>query len=355
MFRRFITFSLSSLLIFGLSACSTPAASDTSGDDTPYSSPENDTGSSSFPDSEASESSASSVSESDSTAVESNTDSVRTAYISGPDGSISISVPENMDYELLEVDEENLVCADYGINLFFKDDPDNYVQIGHGFLGVCGTGLEEKEITLAGDTAYCGFYDGSDKWDFIIFEGEEFFVNNFFSDKWSEDISSELISVLDTLEFNTTSAEKATAYNKPDSENHKYGIVLSAKNITPKKALLKVRRYKKDSDYEITFGEDFILEKKTKDGWKEVDLVVDGAYGYNDVAHIVSDDYDESGSAYTTYKYNWAWLYSKIGKGKYRIRVNFQVFDNDALKDSFSLYAYFKMRNLKKQDNRKEI
>ena len=249
-----------------------------------------------------------------------------------------------MDYELLEVDDENLVCADYGINLFFTDDPDNYIQIGYGFLGVCGTGLEEKEITLAGDTAYCGFYDGSDKWDFISFEGKNagIFANNFFSAEWSENIDSEFMNVLDTLEYDPDTKSGAIAYYKSDSENTRYGIYLTAKNITSTGAMLQISRYKDKNDYEITFGEDFILEKKTNDGWKEVDIAATGEYGYNDIALIVSDDYDETDTAYTTYDYEWDRIYGEIGSGKYRIRVNFQISDNDSLKDSFSLYAYFR-------------
>ena len=38
-------------------------------------------------------------------------------------------------------------------------------------FGVCGTGLEQKRITLGNYTASAGYYDGKENWDFLVFEG----------------------------------------------------------------------------------------------------------------------------------------------------------------------------------------
>jgi len=66
---------------------------------------------------------------------------------------------------------------------------------------VCGTGLEEVEIELAGDMARAGYYDGSDIWSFIVFLGKN---NNVVAttnsvEDWWEKYGDQVMQILDSV------------------------------------------------------------------------------------------------------------------------------------------------------------
>ena len=72
-------------------------------------------------------------------------------------------------------------------------------------FGVCGTGLEEKHMTLGGYDACVGYYDGAECFDFIILpDGEDTFVvtrdydcDGIVSDDELKSACDELLAMLD--------------------------------------------------------------------------------------------------------------------------------------------------------------
>jgi hypothetical protein len=124
---------------------------------------------------------------------------------SGPYGTISITLPKEWSYTLCEVDDTKLKVGDYGIHFYPSEEKWGYVEVAYASLfGVCGTGLETKEVTLAGDKAEMGFYDGSDIWEFVAFEGknEKIVASTSGVSSWWAKYSEEVLEILNTLSYN---------------------------------------------------------------------------------------------------------------------------------------------------------
>ena len=91
----------------------------------------------------------------------------------GTDGSITLTIPEGWKYEISKKGDDSIhdgITYD-GIR-FWPEDREGKIGLYYydtGF-GVCGTGLEEHDITLAGgQQGSMGTYDNGDVWDFIAF------------------------------------------------------------------------------------------------------------------------------------------------------------------------------------------
>jgi hypothetical protein len=79
-----------------------------------------------------------------------------------------------------------------------------YIEVGyHSWFGVCGTGLEEVETTLAGDSALIGSYDGSKVWDYVLFDGANKGIVAIASEneEWKQTELDEALTILDTLTY----------------------------------------------------------------------------------------------------------------------------------------------------------
>ena len=62
-----------------------------------------------------------------------------------------------------------------------------------------------------------------------------------------------------------------------------------------------------------TYGEEYRIDKYSDGKWEEVDVVVDGNYGWNSIGYHVDDNKE------LDLDINWKWLYGSLDKGKYRI------------------------------------
>lgn len=86
---------------------------------------------------------------------------------------------------------------------FYKSDENKKVTLYSyaNFFGVCGTGLEMKELELEdGNTANVGFYDDNEKWSFITFDisEEEIVAHN---EGLTLEESNEALSMFKTLKL----------------------------------------------------------------------------------------------------------------------------------------------------------
>lgn len=126
--------------------------------------------------------------------------------VSNENKTVSIPLKENEDLfvDLLdgwqyEISEEESDRYEYAINFFRSDKSDKMTLYAYNDrFGVCGTGLEVKDITLDdGNTVSVGFYDGSQKWSYITF-GNDIVMQN---EGLSLEESNEALSMIKTIKF----------------------------------------------------------------------------------------------------------------------------------------------------------
>ena len=70
-------------------------------------------------------------------------------------------------------------------------------------FGVCGTGLKEEPLTLAGDSVSAGYYDGNKNWTFLSFQGKNSGIVAWADPNagWFAGKGDQLLAVLDTVEW----------------------------------------------------------------------------------------------------------------------------------------------------------
>lgn len=71
-------------------------------------------------------------------------------------------------------------------------------------FGVCGTGLECKEVVIGGHSCSMGIYDNSDAWSFITIDVEsdvDYFIWNYAQDSWWNEYGTEAMEILDTINY----------------------------------------------------------------------------------------------------------------------------------------------------------
>jgi hypothetical protein len=129
---------------------------------------------------------------------------------SGAYGSISIVLPNGWSYVLCS-DSESLINGKYGIRFYPDDVSEGYVEIAYtDIVGLCGTGLSEEEVTLAGDKAFICTYDNKTYWDLVIYGGNNKGITAFTYDTgdWWEQYGNQVLDILDTLSFETNKIYK---------------------------------------------------------------------------------------------------------------------------------------------------
>lgn len=265
----------------------------------------------------------------------------------GPFGTISITIPDGWKYKVCDVGEAGLYMGgDYGIIFWPEDSGENggHIELAYAqFFGVCGTGLYEENLTLAGDKAYAGYYDGSKIWDFVCFEGvnEGVVAEAYAMDKWCDERKDEAMEILDSMTFEPDKGEGAIGVDGKGSDNVEIGLVASIKHITGKSGTIVFDQYEdEDSDIgELSFGEDFALQKKNGDGaYETVPVVIDGEWGYNDIAYNIEKNNT------TEYEYDWSWLYGELESGDYRVLIHVSQKKAEGEHENYELYAYFIVR-----------
>ena len=106
--------------------------------------------------------------------------------------SIILSAPLDGDAEQEEMD------GDGGYHIALEHEG-RVLTVGYnpGFA-VCGTGLEEKSVTVAGMEASAGYYDGNELWSFITL-GNDYVVINQAGDAWTREEQDEINAILGTI------------------------------------------------------------------------------------------------------------------------------------------------------------
>ncbi|WPK11202.1 immunoglobulin-like domain-containing protein [Lysinibacillus louembei] len=90
-----------------------------------------------------------------------------------------------------------------------------------------------------------------------------------------------------------------------------------------------------NSDKEITYGADFLLEKKIKGKWYQVPFAIGGNHAFTDIGYsLASFNVREV-------EIDWGWLYGSLDHGEYRIAKEIVDFRNAGGYDKYHLVAEF--------------
>lgn len=127
-----------------------------------------------------------------------------TATVSGAAGTLRVQVPDGWKYELCPEGTLDGSGTDFGVKIWPDSGSDSCVQLyWSDSFGVCGTGLKEETLTLAGDNVSAGYYDGNKNWTFLSFQGKNSGIVAWADPgaDWFADKGDQLLAVLDTVEW----------------------------------------------------------------------------------------------------------------------------------------------------------
>ena len=236
--------------------------------------------------------------------------------VTGPFGTISVDVPENWTWEVCPVDSGTLTYGQYGIILKPVDAISGQIElIYQQNFAVCGTGLEQKEMTLAGVKANCGFYDGRENWEFITFQGnkENVVAQAILCDAWTDDMWNEALQILDTVDLDNSRASGGIGQYTPECENDDISVIMDVRNVTPTGAVVHLNQYDNREQDELIYGMAFSLEKKVGDSWERLPVIVEGDWCFTEEGYPIPQGGDAEMET------DWEWLYGTLEPGTYRI------------------------------------
>ena len=123
-----------------------------------------------------------------------------TARESGAYSNITLTIPHEWEYETERGNNSNEYC----ISFWPADQTEGKIKMWYyTAFGVCGTGLEEKEITVGEYKAWQGTYDNKKVWDFISFKGMpgSYVAMNDGADKWWSQYGDEAMQILSSVKL----------------------------------------------------------------------------------------------------------------------------------------------------------
>lgn len=125
-----------------------------------------------------------------------------TVTASGTAGTLRVRVPDSWKYEVCPEGTLDGSETDFGVKIWPDSGSGSCVQLyWSDSFGVCGTGLKEETLTLAGDSVSAGYYDGDKNWTFLSFQGKNSGIVAWADPNadWFADKGDQLLSVLDTV------------------------------------------------------------------------------------------------------------------------------------------------------------
>lgn len=114
--------------------------------------------------------------------------------------NITLTIPHDWKYET----ERGNSSDEYCISFWPADQTEGKIKMWYyTAFGVCGTGLEEKEITVGEYKAWQGTYDNKKVWDFISFKGMpgSYVAMNEGADKWWSEYGDEAMQILRSVKI----------------------------------------------------------------------------------------------------------------------------------------------------------
>lgn len=108
-------------------------------------------------------------------------------------------------------------------------------------------------------------------------------------------------------------------------------MAVDAETITPEGASFLLLQ---TTDLDIQYGDAYILEKQTENGWEAVPTIIE-AYAFHAVAYSLPKDMPK------TLEVDWAWLYGSLPPGEYRLAKEFMDFRGTGDYDTYTITAPF--------------
>lgn len=278
-----------------------------------------------------------------------------TAAQEGDAGTLQVTLPEGWTYDACPEDSAQLLVGDYGIRFYPEDAAEGYIELCYtDFFGVCGTGLEEKQVTLAGDEAFIGTYDNGDHWDFISFRGtnEGIVALTCEVDGWWPEYEEQVLEILETVCLIRDSMEESSASicglplfsqessqagSSADSYIEELGLSLEVTECTETGATLVFRQSGGNPTGELTFGDAYGIQRNENGEWADVPVAMAGNYAFHAIAYLIEPDQDRE------FQVDWEWLYGKLEPGEYRIWKEVDDFRKTGDYDVYEIYAYFEI------------
>lgn len=270
----------------------------------------------------------------------------------GPYGEISISVPAGWNYERYPIDSEELMSVGmYGIHYFPEGVSQGYIELVYvDFFGVCGTGLAQEEAMIAGTNATIGTYDNHEYWDYVSFteKNSGIVALTFFVDDWWSEYGNQALEILDTLSFDPDVREGGAYIREDASQLNEVGLSLSLKDISPTEATLVFNLYDAEAaEGELIYGDDFTMEVLKDGEWESAPIIIEGDYGFHDIAYLIIPEGEDSGNASATgntiveSKISWEWLYGELKPGEYRLGKSILDTVENGNNRKYMIYAHF--------------
>ena len=263
------------------------------------------------------------------------------ATVGGPYGEISVNIPDSWSARARHVDEEEMMVGLYGLILEPKDASDGQIELFcTDTFGVCGTGLVQEEITLAGDKATVGTYDEHENWDYIAFGASDpnkskcrIVAQHTDCDSWTAEMWEEALLILDTMRFDPSKTEGGIGQYIPESENYDIAVSMEVLHVTPTGCIVRFRQYDSRDTGELIYGQGYTLEKKNGDVWEAVPMIIDDAV-FTEEGYIIPPVGESE------IETDWNWLYGTLTPGTYRIKKT--VIDHrDSGNKNYEFYAQF--------------
>ena len=137
--------------------------------------------------------------------------------------NISLTLKEGWEYDIVDEQESDR----FSVNIYPAGQKENKLRISYfGSFGVCGTGLEQKEIKLGKYDAWMGTYWEDAVWSFISIKNTfgDYAILNEGGEKWWDEYGEQAMQILETLKvadgyISENGAIKA-AKDKADSEEN---------------------------------------------------------------------------------------------------------------------------------------
>ena len=107
-------------------------------------------------------------------------------------GNVTVTIPPDWEWAKLDIN------GDWGDHIALSHGENHFIIGYYPNFAVCGTGLDQQTVTIAGMEARVGTYDDKSMWDFIVFPGDWVALNES-GENWTEEEKSEIISILESM------------------------------------------------------------------------------------------------------------------------------------------------------------
>lgn len=259
----------------------------------------------------------------------------QTLSVRGPYGRLTVQLPDGWTGEVLEQGSERLqelgsgaVCA---LCIRPAAQKMGWVEIGlQPSFGVCGTGLTQEKITLAGQEASVGTYEGERIWSFVSFGAEQgqarIVALTHETQDWSDAQGQEALQILDTVSLERGDTQGGVGIYGQESEDEALGVSLAVSQVSDRGITLSLSQYDSGEDIKVSAEPGYRLQVREDGRWVDVpelsaeeqtgEGVSTATEGENEAADAALSLSSREPVLWST---DWTARYGRLSAGTYRI------------------------------------